>query len=202
VSLPPDHARVTFGVVARAETASEAASRIAAVMSSIRDSLVAVGVPSDSVPTMGYTVRRQRSFERDSLLGYDAETSVIVTIRDLARIGSTIEAVLGAGANDISGLQFLATDRRAARDEAITMAVTEAQRDAMALAAAAGVGLGELVELSTASGISPMTRGAFLDEIVVTRSRTRAQAMAISVVPRDVVVRVQVTGRWRVQAPN
>ncbi len=193
VSLAPDHARLTFGIVARRTTAAEAATVIAGTMSRVRDSLVALGIPRDSVPTMGYTIRRQRRFDTDSILGYDGQTSVVVEIRDFALISGVIEAVIGAGANTVRGIDFRASDQRSARDRAIALAVEEARRDAVALAEAAGRELGELVELST---ISARVRAVGAD--LVDRQIT-VETMAIEVIPRDITVRVQVTARWRLR---
>jgi uncharacterized protein YggE len=193
VSMPPDHARLTFGVTTLRPTAPEAAAEIATVLTQIRDSLVAVGVPRDSVPTMGYTIRRQLTRDADTLAGYHGETSVVVTIWNFTRIGPVIEAVIGAGANDVSGIQFRASDQRPARDGAIGVAVAAARRDAEALAEAAGHRLGSLLELSTVT--NPFGRapsGVFYQQ-------ARAREYAIRIVPRDIVVRVSVTARWRLE---
>lgn len=197
VALSPDHARLTFGVTTLKATAPEAAAEVAAVLARIRDSLVAAGVPQDSVPTMGYRIRRQLTRDADTVAGYYGETSVVVTIWDFDRIGPVIEAVIGAGANDISGIQFRASEQRAARNEAIAIAVRAARRDAEALAEAAGHRLGSLLEISTvANPFGRTPSGVFSMQM-------RARESAIQVVPQDIVVRVSVTARWRLEAaPN
>ena len=194
VSLPPDHARLTFGVTALAPTAAGASAEMARVMAQVRDSLVAAGVPRDSVPTMGYSIRQRRSIQSDTLIGYQGQTSVVVSIRDFARIGAVIEAILGAGANDIRTVEFRADDRRAARDEAIGAAVEAARGDAMALARAGSSNLGELLELSTV----PYQSGRSTTRIAGRNSRQQ-ETIAIQVVPRDIIVRVHVTARWRLE---
>ena len=195
VSLSPDHARLTFGIVTRETTAAEAATVIASTMSRIRDSLVALGIPRDSVPTMGYTIRRQRRFDTDSILGYDGQTSVVVEIRDFALISHVIEAVVGAGANNVRGIEFRASDQRSARDRAIALAVEEARRDVVALAEAAGREVGELVELSTIGAARERIAGAQARR----SSQTAVETMAIEVIPHDITVRVRVTARWRLR---
>jgi uncharacterized protein YggE len=197
VSLSADHARITFGVTALRPTARESAAEIAEVLTRIRDSLVAVGVPRDSVPTMGYTIRRQLTRDAETA-GYHGETSVVVTIWDFTRIGAVIEAVIGAGANDISGIQFRASNLRPARNEAIALAVEAARRDAEALAEAAGSRLGSLLEVSTV-GLARTSGGSFAAR---ERSIAAARAYRIQVVPRDVTVRVSVTARWRLGPRN
>lgn len=196
VSMSADHARLTFGVTTLRATAPEAAAEVATVLARIRDSLVAVGVPRDSVPTIGYRIRRQLTRDADTLAGYYGETSVVVTIWDFTRIGPVIEAVIGAGANDISGIQFRASDQRPARNEAIAIAVQAARRDAEALAEAAGNRLGSLLELSTVT--NPYGRPQ--NGVFSMRAREQARTYAIQVVPQDIVVRVSVTARWRLEA--
>lgn len=195
-----DEALVRFGVSVRSETAAAAAAEMAAVIGRVRDSLQAAGIPRDSVPTTGYAVypiRRAPRDPRDTSVVFDASTSVSAKIRDFDAIGRIITAVLGAGATNVQGISFGASDTGPARVRAIALAVADARRDAEALARAAGVTLGGLVELSTASApAAPM-----FDAPVMQASAARFQEGAIEVVPQDIVVHVRVTARWRV-APD
>ena len=77
-----------------------------------------------------------------------------VTVRDLTKIGSILDAAVKAGANKIYGIQFDLEDREAAQQQAITVAMENAQARAEVLAEAAGVELGQVISLQTYLGNS------------------------------------------------
>jgi len=75
---------------------------------------------------------------------------VTVRVRDLAVLGSTLDAVIEIGANEFNGLRFDLQDPSAAQSLARQLAVGDARAKAEELAEAAGVALGPLVRLSEA----------------------------------------------------
>lgn len=192
VDVAPDHAVLEVGAMFTDQSATLASERLAGTITAILDALTGMGFNRDSIPTTGFSVQPRMDFERNEVAGYDAAGSVEVTIRDLAMTGRVIDAVVGAGGNQIGAPSFRVADQRAARDSAIALAVAAARHDAEVLARAAGGRVGELVELSTGPR-SPL--GAVrLDEMVV--SGRAAQFNALPVTPRAVTVMVSVTATW------
>ncbi len=70
--------------------------------------------------------------------GYVARNAVEVRVDALERLGELLDAVVQAGATNISGVRFDLRDRAGAEREALRQAVAEAR--ARAEAAASGVG--------------------------------------------------------------
>ena len=193
MTLAPDHAQLQLGVEVIDSTASRAASRHADVLRAVIDTLLDMGFARESLPTVGYRVVPHYEFTRDGRhqAGYEAGTTIRLTIWELARIGEIIEAALGAGVTTIRFVRFHSSAVGAARDSAAAMAVGEARHDAEVLARAAGGTLGRLRELTMEAGSLPLT----------VRARAREQAAfdsqrAVVITPQDVVVRVSVVGRW------
>jgi uncharacterized protein len=74
--------------------------------------------------------------------------TVNVTVRDLSSLGEVLNAVVEAGANSIYGITFSVEDRSAAVAEARDLAIADAKAKAEAIAASAGVQLGEIISIS------------------------------------------------------
>ncbi|HSE45266.1 MAG TPA: SIMPL domain-containing protein, partial [Gemmatimonadales bacterium] len=72
-----------------------------------------------------------------------------VRIGDPKKVGAVIDAAVGLGITDISGIQFSATSVRAAQLEALREATARAREEAQAIAAASGGQLGRIISLGT-----------------------------------------------------
>ena len=81
--------------------------------------------------------------------GYRAQNTVQLEIRNLESVGKVIDAVLAAGATNLSALSLYASNTDGARREALQKAVAKARADAEVVASAAGGSLGSLLELTT-----------------------------------------------------
>ena len=148
----PDVAVVTLGIsifdasLARAtREANERARRMLDVFHP--------AVASADIHTVRYSVQVQyaRLDKPDDLpriAGYRVENVVQVKVRDLARVGALLDAAVAAGANEVQGLEFLKDDLGPEESRARTEAVKAARAKAEEMAKAAGVELGELMDLS------------------------------------------------------
>jgi uncharacterized protein YggE len=196
VTVPADIATVSIGAQFRDSRAKAAAEQLAAATASIVEALVYLGFSADSIPTTGFDVSPEYDYRQEGrpLIGYNASGSVEVRLRDLSRIGEVIDAVLAAGADDISSISYSTTRLEEVRAEALRMAVDRARNDAGVLAQAAGGQIGELLEISTA----PRTGagGPVYPEAVVV-SRAATQGAPTHVTPRQVRVAVSIVARWR-----
>ena len=76
---------------------------------------------------------------------------MVVTVRDITKVGDVIDAALGSGANEIDDVTFTVSDDRQVelRDEAIADAVRRASADAASVADAMDVTIVGPLEIST-----------------------------------------------------
>src|SRR5262249_59552652 len=88
------------------------------------------------------------------IAGYRASNRVIIRVRDVTKVASTIDTLVNAGANEIGGINFIVTQPSKALDEARTNAIADARRKAEIYAKAAGVTLGEPLSI-TEEGAAP-----------------------------------------------
>ena len=147
----PDVARAILGVEAQDQSLSRANADATARMKKVLATLEKAGVAAKDVRTVRYAVDVQRSFEKSSpgiVVGYRVVNQVLVTFRDLSRLGGILEQVVAAGANDVGGLSMEKDDTSAERAAALERAMSDARARASVLAKAAGASLGEVLQVS------------------------------------------------------
>lgn len=145
-----DLATFRIGVSTRRSTAGAALRAAAAVQRRIVAAVRARGVAAGDVRTnfvsVGQVTRRGKR-------RYAASNNVRVTIRDIARSGEILDAAVRAGASEVDGPRFEASDVQAAYRNALAAAYLDARAKAERLAQQAGVALGAPLRL--------IERGAF-----------------------------------------
>lgn len=139
----PDTASVTLGVTVQSANAASAmqqdGQRLTAVVAALRQA----GVAAQDIRTSSLSLNPQYQSGPGGgsgrITGFTADNTVTATVRQTGQLGTVIDAALGAGANAINGVQFVAGDPSAAQAEAYAAAVADAQSSARAIAAAAGL---------------------------------------------------------------
>jgi len=121
-----------------------------------------------------------------------SRNTIRAEVRKLDDLGKVIDAALGGGATEISGIQFLAANSEAARLTALAEAVRQARGEAETIARAAGGSLGRAIAL-TSGGPQMMRQEPFYD---MQMRGMAASVAATSITPRDLTVYAQVSGRW------
>ena len=172
VSVKPDIARVSLGVETSAETIGEAVAENQDIMESILAALEDIGVDSKDIQTMNYSIRLDRYPEQFGRVEsateepqpvYRVSNMVSVTIRDLDSVGSVLDAVIEAGANDIWGINFAVDDPAQSQDEARAAAIEDALARAGALAESNGVELGPVMSVSEIVGATPISKAVVME---------------------------------------
>ena len=140
VRRAPDRAFLVAAVETRAKDPKEAQSQNAKAMTAVQARVTGLGFPKDAVRTLGYNIQQEFDFVNGRRVprGYVARNAVEVRVDALERLGELLDAVVQAGATNISGVRFDLRDRAGAEREALRQAVAEAR--ARAEAAASGVG--------------------------------------------------------------
>jgi uncharacterized protein len=159
VSVPPDLAEVEAGVTSDAKTAREASETNNATMGKLLQALKAAGIDARDIQTSRLSLQPQNAPNRTgsaAITGYRASNRVTVRLRDVAKVAGTIDMLVGAGANDIGGINFMVSQASKLLDDARTQAVADARRKAEIYAKAAGVTLGAPLSISEGGSPGPM----------------------------------------------
>ena len=141
IAAVPDVAEWSFGVEARASSATAALSAGGARIRRVVAALRAAGVERRYIQTQDLSLY-PRLGRRDEVTGYVASSRVRVVVRDLRKAGGVIEGAVGAGATDVFGPALSASNREELLRQALDEAFEEARAKAERLAAKVGVTLG------------------------------------------------------------
>jgi uncharacterized protein YggE len=161
VSVPPDQAQIDGGVSTEAKTAREASDANNAAMGKVLLALKGAGIDEKDYQTSRLSLQPQYAPNRSGpspVVGYRASNRVTIKLRDVTKVASMIDVLVGAGANDIGGINFMVSQASKLLDEAREQAIADARRKAQIYAKAAGVTLGEPIAISEGGSPTPMFR--------------------------------------------
>jgi uncharacterized protein len=164
VSVPPDMAEVDGGFTSEAKTARDASDASNAAVGKVLLALKAANIDAKDIQTSRLSLQPQTQNAPNrsgppSIIGYRASNHVTIRLRDVTKVASVIDMLVGAGANDIGGINFMVSAASKLLDEAREQAFADARRKAEIYARAAGVTLGAPLSISEGSASAPMFRG-------------------------------------------
>jgi len=161
VSVPPDQAQIDAGVATEAKTAREASDSNNAAMGKVLLALKGAGIEEKDYQTSRLSLQPESAPNRSSgpatIVGYRASNRVTIRLRDVSKVASVIDTVVGAGANDIGGINFTVSQASKLLDDAREQAIADARRKAEIYAKAAGVTLGAPLSISEGGTPGPIT---------------------------------------------
>ncbi len=159
VEKAPDIAIMTTGVQTEARTAAEAVANNASQMARVFDAVEKAGIEKKDMQTSNFSLNPRYDYSSrggtQRLVGYTANNQLSVTVRDLEKLGETMDAIIAAGSNTFNGLRFALDDPSEALDEARRDAMQEARERAELYAAAAGLEVKRIVTIDEAGGYNP-----------------------------------------------
>jgi hypothetical protein len=158
VYLVPDIAYVYVGTRSEAVDVAAALSDNNKQAQAIADVLSEMGVDPKDIQTTAFNVYPMQNYSPDGQpmeTKYVVENTVFIKVRQLQKLGELLDAVVRKGANQINGITFDIEDRSQAESDARKLAVQDATNKAKELADAAGVELGQLLNLNVYSSGNP-----------------------------------------------
>jgi uncharacterized protein YggE len=159
ISVPPDQAEIDGGVTSEAKTAREASEANNAAMGKVLQALKSAGIDEKDFQTSRLSLQPQTAPNRpgpSAIVGYRASNRVTLRVRDVTKVANVIDTLVGAGANEIGGINFIVSKASKLLDEAREQAVADARRKAEIYAKAAGVTLGAPLSISEEGSPGPM----------------------------------------------
>jgi hypothetical protein len=161
ISVPPDVAQVDSGVTTEAKTAREASEANNKAMGVVLLALKNAGIAEKDFQTSRLSLSPQSAPGRNAnapflIVGYRASNRITVTIRDITKVADTIDVLVGAGANEISGISFMVSKASKLLDDARSEAIADAKRKADIYAQAANVTVGPPLSISEETAPGPV----------------------------------------------
>lgn len=195
VSAAPDLTVVTVGVTTRSQSARQATAENSQAMQALIDALKAAGIAERDIQTVEISLHPETDFPeegrgRPRVTGYVARNLVSAKVREPGRLGSLLDSLSQAGANEILGIGFTIEDPAALKEQARAEAVAAARQRAQELARLAGVSLGPITAISESSFAVP--RGGDIGRM--------AEAAGLAPVqPGELEIQAQVTLTYEIR---
>ena len=166
----PDKATIVLGVETRNASASGAASENARLMNETITALKAAKIAQNEIQTSSYSLGTEpqdlpvTAREKQQAPLFLASNTVTVNLNNTADVGKVLDAAVSAGSNSIREVSFGLKDPQPQKDQALGLAIEDAQRKAVVAAQAAGVKLGRVLEISEGYGyVAQASRSAMFD---------------------------------------
>lgn len=195
VSAAPDMAQISAGVVSESPRAADAVKATSAAMQKVLAALDAAGIEKKYVQTNRFDVGPvyaddvSRSGGRPSIVGYRATNQVQVEVHGVDKVGAVLDALVGAGANELGGISFGIAETAPLLDEARRKAIADARRKAELFASAAGVVLGSVLGIDESGGGGP---------VPVAFGRMMAESVSAPVAAGELDLSASVTVRFAI----
>lgn len=154
VTVVPNMAVLSLGVIAEASTVLAAQSQANSVMESLSKQLKDLGVADADIKTSGYNIYpqyEQITFDKQQprISGYQINISLEVNVKNLEILNSVIDTATLTGVNQVVGIQLTVDDKtkKDLQKQVQEIAISDAKEKAESLASAAGVTLGRVINI-------------------------------------------------------
>ena len=158
VSVAPDMAVIRIGVTSQGKTAREASDANARQMTAVLAAIKDAGIAERDVQTSRLSLQPQYDPNKSGtarLLGFQVTNQLTIKIRDVAKMPGILDRAIGAGANEMSGIEFVVSQQSKLLDQARDDAIADARRKAALYARAAGAKLGPVVAIAEEGSTPP-----------------------------------------------
>jgi len=155
----PDIATVSAGVVTQAADGNTAMRQNAEQMTRVLAAVKSAGVADRDVQTSGINLNPQYRYEENQpprITGYQASNNVTVKLRDVAKMGKVLDALVASGANQINGPSFGIDDPEPLYDQARIEALERARARAATYAKALDLRVRRIVSISEGGAAMPV----------------------------------------------
>jgi uncharacterized protein YggE len=185
VAVAPDTAMIRIGVTSQGKDARAASEANAKQMIAVLNAIKANGIDGRDIQTSRLSLQPQYDASKQGparLTGFQVTNQVTVRIRNIGKLPSILDNAIAAGANEMSGIEFVVSQQSRLLDRARTEAIADAHRKAQLYAQAAGAKLGRVIAI-TDEGASPPPRPVM----------QAVRAGAVPVAPGEQTLRASVT---------
>ncbi len=148
IAVKPDTAYLSVGFRESGVTVDQVQTQMNQVMNNVVQRMKELGINIDrDIKTASYNISPIIDWrdQNQRITGYEASTTVKITIRDLDKVNSAVDEAVAGGANVMNSLTFGVDDQEKYIDEARQKAVAQAKERAQKAAKTAGFRLGRLI---------------------------------------------------------
>jgi len=148
ITSAPDVAMMSVGVTKSANTIADAQNQVNTAANQVIDGIKNLGIDSKNIQTSNYSISPQYN-QNQSISGYSVSENLDITVQPIDKINAVIDASTKDGANMVGQVSFGFSDnlKKDLEQKARDLAVQDAKDKANSLAQAAGIHLGQIVDV-------------------------------------------------------
>ena len=162
INVKPDAAEVGIGVITENIQLEAAQEENAKITTQVINSINAIGVLPKYIQTQNYNIRPTYDYieGKQVFRGYEVSNNLKILIRNIDLVGEIIDIAVKNGANTVSGVSLIVSDKTKYYYEALRLAVVDSQKKASVMANELNVNLNiipiQIIEQDKGN-ISPIT---------------------------------------------
>ncbi|KAB3527258.1 SIMPL domain-containing protein [Alkaliphilus serpentinus] len=164
--VKPDIGIINIGIETSDPDSKKAQEENSKLSQQIMEALKASGIKEEDIKTAYYNMYREQyynSSENKPQQGdFKVSHSFEVTVKDIDKVGSTVDTAVSAGANNINQIRFTVSNTEKYYNEALKLAVNNAAGKASTIAETLGVTISKPMKV-TESGYSEPTYNKYMD---------------------------------------
>ena len=161
VSASPDTAILTIGVTSEGDDLQRIQEENALISSRVIKTLLSHGIQRDNIKTQSYTIEPLYDYTNGNQIfkGYRVSNILITETSRLGDIGAIIDDAVASGANNIQGISFSVKNPDIYYNEALRLALRNAQSKALTLAQEMNIKI-DRVPISIQEQVAPVPYGS------------------------------------------
>lgn len=181
LEVTPDVAQVSVGVSSQAATPGAAREQNSAAINATLAALAELGVEEKDIQTTNMNLWN-RYDNNGNVIGYRMSTDLTVYVREIDKAGEVVDAAIGAGSNELNGVEYLVSNRDEVYNQALIDAIEMARQKAEAMATASGKTLGAVQSVEETSravstvreyDMNPDVGGGSMNEAALSKTTIR-----------------------------
>lgn len=136
VRVIPDTAIINIGVVTEGSNLQEVQQENAVTTTKVVNSLLSFNIPRENIQTSFYNIEPRYDYKDGTQIftGYRVTNMLTVKVKNLNDIGAIIDSTVKSGANRIDNITFTVENPSAFYNEALRLAVKNAEIKALTIA--------------------------------------------------------------------
>lgn len=167
VNVVPDIAYLSLGVTTENSTVDGAQKNNSTAMNKVIEAIKKAGVASEDIKTSNYSINPKYNYDDKTgtsiIIGYTINSTLNVTVKNIASVGNIIDTAIANGANNSNGVIFGVSNYEKYYNTALTNAILNAKSKAQAIATALDVKLSTLTTITENSSGIPIEYPIFYD---------------------------------------
>ncbi|MFJ8066645.1 SIMPL domain-containing protein [Psychrobacillus sp. NPDC096426] len=136
VDAQPNYVQLQLEVNTEGKDLSVAQQENANTMKQVIQSIIALGIPREDIQTSVYNIVPNYDFVdgRQVFRGYEVRNAITVKVTETSQVGTVIDTAVQNGANHVSSVQFRIDDTTPYYQQALRLALQDAQTKAKTIA--------------------------------------------------------------------